>query len=214
MRTIQTILTILTLVTFINASGQVDLGQIPKQVKQTADSLIKLSLGTEYFSRTTFNCENSLIDINGILSLNPCQSNEAKKKSNRKNKVDLRPQFYVLKYQLELLDNSKFKFEVRINKNLELREKINLPDCANTNACKITVDSLSAIDHALKSGLVKGLGVYNDGLIFDSETNTFQWKIKNHLKTMPDKGDLIYIDAVTGQRLVDKDEQWLRSVVH
>ena len=76
------------------------------------------------------------------------------------------------------------------------------------------MDSLSAIDLALKSGLAKGLGVYNDGLIFDGQTNTFQWKIKNHLKTMPDKGDMIYIDAVTGQRLVDKDEQWLRSIVH
>ncbi len=207
-------MTILTLVTFINASGQVDLGQIPKQVKQAADSLVKSNLGTEYFTKTTYNCENSLVYINDHFSFNACSTTKTKKKRKKKNKTELQPEFYVLKYKLELLDNSKFDFEVRINKNFELKEKINLPDCANTGACKITVDSLSAIDLALKSGLAKGLGVYNDGLIFDGQTNTFQWKIKNHLKTMPDKGDMIYIDAVTGQRLVDKDEQWLRSIVH
>lgn len=186
--------------TFIIASGQGDFGQIPQKVKLTADSLIKLSLGTEYFSKTTFDCENSLIDLMGVLSLNPCQSTEVKKKSKKKDKSDFKPEFYVLKYQLELLKGSKFKFEVRIDKNLELKEKINLPECASTGACNITVDSLSAVDLAIKSGLPKGLGIYNDGLIFDSETNTFQWRIKNHLKTKPDKGDLIYIDAVTGQR--------------
>lgn len=214
MRTAKTILTILTLVTFINASGQVDLRQIPKQVKQTADSVVKLNLGTEYFIKTTYNCENSIVYINDHFSFSACSTINTKKKRKNKTITELQPEFYVLKYQLELLDNSKFDFEVRITKNLELKEKIKLPDCVSSDACKITVDSLSAIDLALKSGLVKGLGIYNDGLIFDSETNTFQWKIRNHLKTMPDKGDLIYIDAVTGQRLVDKDEQWLRSFVH
>lgn len=200
--------------TFVCAQGQSELGQIPKQVKQTADSLVNLKLGTNYFTKTTFNCEASLVYINDHLSLNACQAIKTKRKNKKKDKIDLKPEFYVLKYQLALRENSNYAFEVRIDNNLKLKEKISLPDCLNTNACQITVDSLSAIDLAIKSGLVKGLGIYNDGLTFDSRTNTFEWKVKNHRSEKPDKGDMIYIDAVTGQRNVDKDRQWLRSIVH
>ena len=120
----------------------------------------------------------------------------------------------MLKYKLLLKGSSNYLFEVRIDKNLELKEKLKLPDCIHTAACKITVDSLSAIDLAIKSGLAKSLGVYNNGLKFDSESNSFQWEVRNHIQTKPDRGELITIDAVTGERIRDKDATWVRSIMH
>jgi hypothetical protein len=204
------------MLTCICSRGQSDLGQIPLKIKQTADSIIRLTLGTEFFEKTTFDCETSQIFTTDHLVLNACPTNKSRKKQKikKKSRTESNPIFYVLKYHLTLNLNSKYDFEVRVDRNQELKEKIKLPDCINTKACDIKVDSLMAIDIAIKSGLDKGLGVYNDGLIYDSETNSFQWTIKNHLTQKPDKGDLIYIDATTGLRLGDKDRQWTRSVVH
>ena len=206
----------MTMLTCICSRGQSDLGQIPLKIKQTADSIISLTLGTEYFKNTTFDCKTSQIYITDHLVLNACTTNKSKekKKGKKKSQAELNPEFYVLKYHLILNQNSKYDFEVRVDRNQDLKEKIRLPDCRNTNACDIKVDSLMAIDLAIKSGLDKGLGIYNDGLIYDNDTNSFQWTIKNHLTQGPDKGVLIYIDATTGLRLGDKDRQWTRSVVH
>jgi len=216
MRTSKIILTILTTITFICARGQNNLGQIPTRIKQTADSIINSTLGTDYFNKTAFDCESSQIYLTDHLVLNACQTNESKegKRNKKKSQTELKPTFYVLKYRLTLKNNSKYDFEVRIDKNQKLKEKVNLPDCKGTKACDIMVDSLTAIDIAIKSGLDMGLGIYNDGLIFDIDTKSFQWTIKNHLKQGPDRGDRIYIDATTGLRISDKDEQWTRSVVH
>ncbi|PIB35752.1 hypothetical protein BFP72_10280 [Reichenbachiella sp. 5M10] len=74
--------------------------------------------------------------------------------------------------------------------------------------------SLVAIDLAINSGLQYGLGIYNDGLIFDIEFNSFLWRIKNHLTERPDTGELIFIDATTGERIIEKDAQWRRSIIH
>jgi hypothetical protein len=204
------------MMTFICVHGQNNLGQIPNRIKQTADSIIKSTLGTEHFNKTTFDCESSQIYLTDHLVLNACRTNESKERERNKKKsqAELKPTFYVLKYRLTLKENSKYDFEVRIDNNQKLKEKVKLPDCKNTKACEITVDSLTAIDIAIKSGLDKGLGIYNDGLIYESGTKSFQWTIKNHLKQGPDKGDLIYIDATTGLRIGDKDQQWTRSVVH
>lgn len=219
MKTLKTILTILTFTTFIYAYGQNDLGQIPAKVKQKADSIINSTLGTEYFNKTTFNCESSLIHVTNPdhFILNDCRPLEEinkRKKNKKKSGSGLKMNSYALKYQLTLMPNSNYKFEIRIDQTLKLNREVNLPNCLNTKACDIKIDSLAAIDLAIKSGLEKGLGIYNDGLTYDIETQTFQWKIKNHLKQGPDKGELIYIDAVTGQRISDKDEQWVRLVVH
>jgi hypothetical protein len=198
------------------SNGQNYLGHIPSKIKHTADSLIELTLGNQYFEKTTFDCEISQICITEHLILNACPTNKSKGKQMKKKKgrTELNPMFYVLKYHLTLNHNSKYDFEVRVDRNQDLREKIKLPDCRNTKACEIMVDSLMAIDIAIKSGLDKGFGVYNEGLIYDNDANSFQWMIKNHLTKGPDKGDLVYIDATTGLRLGDKDRKWIRSVVH
>ena len=217
MNILKTILTILTSATFIYAHGQDDLGQIPAKVKQTADSIINSTLGTDYFNKITFNCESSLIHVKNPdhFILNDCRPSEGiNKKRKNKSGSGLKMDSYALQYQLTLIPNSNYKFEIRIDQTFKLNREVNLPNCLNTKACDIKVDSLAAIDLAIKSGLEKGLGIYNDGLTYDSETKTFQWRIKNHLKQGPDKGELIYIDAVTGQRISDKDERWVRSVVH
>jgi hypothetical protein len=221
MKTPKTILTLLTLTTVICANGQSNLGQIPTKVKQTADSIINLTLGADYFNKTTFNCENSRIHVTNPdhFVFNDCRQPETikkkkKKKKNNKKKVgtDLKADSYALKYKLALTPNSNYTFEIRIDQNLKLTREINLPNCINTNACDIKVDSLSAIDLAIKSGLEKGLGV-NSKLIYDTESKAFQWEIQNHTQTKPDRGDTIYINTQTGQRISDKDEQWMRPVV-
>jgi len=220
MKTLKPILlTILTFTTSIYAYGQNDLGKIPAKVKQTADSIINSTLGTDYLNKTTFDCESSLIHVTNPdhFILNDCRPPEAinkKKKNKKKGGSDLKMDSYALKYQLTLMPNSNYKFEIWIDETFKLNREVNLPNCLNTKACDIKVDSLAAVDLAIKSGLEKGLGIYNEGLTYDNETQTFQWKIKNHLKQAPDKGELIYIDAVTGQRISNKDEQWVRSVVH
>lgn len=214
MRIITAILTTLAFTVLINARAQSSLGQIPTQVKYTADSLIKLLLGQDLFANTIFDCENSLIHIGDHLSLNACQQLKPTSRKKSKNTSEFKPEFYVLKYKLVLNNSSKYLFEVRIDKDLKLKEKIMLPDCIHTAACKITVDSLAAIDLAIKSGLAKALGVYNNGLIFDSEANSFQWVVKNHTQTKPDRGESITINAVTGERIRDKDATWVRSIMH
>ncbi|HMV09016.1 MAG TPA: hypothetical protein PK325_06815 [Cyclobacteriaceae bacterium] len=214
MRIITAILTTLAFTVVINARAQSSLGQIPSQVKHTADSLIKLLLGQDLFANTIFDCENSLIHIGDHLSLSACQQLKPTRRKKSKNTSEFKPEFYVLKYKLLLKGSSNYLFEVRIDKNLELKEKIKLPDCVHTSACKITVDSLSAIDLAIKSGLAKALGVYNTGLKFDSESNSFQWEVRNHIQTKPDRGESIIIDAVTGERIRDKDATWVRSIMH
>lgn len=212
----KTILTVLTLLTCFCSHGQSDLGQIPLKIKHKADSIIRLTLGTEFYEKTTFDCKRSQIYLTDHLVLNACPTKKPKEKQKNKGKsqTELIPMYFVLKYHLTLNQNSKYDFEVRIDRSQDLKERIKLPDCRNTKACDIKVDSLMAIDIAIKSGLDKGLGIYNDGLIYDSDTHSFQWTIKNHLTQGPDKGDLIYIDATTGLRLGDKDKQWTRSVVH
>jgi hypothetical protein len=202
------ILTLITFTTLFNVRGQ-----IPTKVKQTSDSIIFSRLGTVYSKFAKYDCEKSRQYFNGLQLMNGC---DQKVKSKKKNKGanDLIVDNYVLSYRLTFQPNSHYDFEVRLDNKLQLKDKLSLPDCANTSACDLKVDSLSAIDLAIKSGLEKGLGIYNDGLILDNDTQTFQWEIKNHLKTGPDKGDLIYINSQTGQRIRTKDQQWLRSVVH
>ena len=74
------------------------------------------------------------------------------------------------------------------------------------------MDSLTAVDLAINSGIEKGLGI-NSKLIYDPESKVFQWEIQNHLKTKPDSGDTIYIDTQTGQRISSKDSRWVRHIV-
>jgi hypothetical protein len=193
------------------------IGQIPAKVKQTADSIIFLRLGTEYSKLIKYDCEKSLQYWKGIAMLNGCDKNAQTKKKKKKGKTkgnELIIDEYMLTYRLTFQPNCHFDFVVRLDNKHRLKDKLNLPDCVNTSACDIKVDSVSAIDLAIKSGLEKGLGIYNTGLVLDKDTQTFQWALKNHLKTGPDKGDLIYIDSRTGERIRTKDQQWLRSVVH
>ena len=200
---------------FAFAHGQNELIEIPTKVKLKADSIIKSTLGADYFTKTLFNCEESMIYLIDHLVLNACPNNRIKKRQKivKKTQRIINPIFYVLKYRLTLKGNSTYDFEIRVDDNLQLKNNPKLPDCINFKTCDIIVDSIMAIDIAIKSGLEKGLGIVNDGLIYDTETESFQWIIKNHLNQDPDKGDIIYIDATTGHRIFEKDRQWKRSVL-
>jgi hypothetical protein len=144
---------------------------------------------------------------------NNCSSNSRKTKSkNNKNSID--PKYYVLKYNLNIVDTSNYEFEVRISKDFELLNKVKLPKCVNSNVCTIEISRTEAVDLAIESGLEEGFEIYNEGLVLDEETETFQWIIKNHLKKGPDRGETIYIDALSGKRIVKKDSKWLRHIIH
>lgn len=193
-------------------NGQNTNGQIPDEIKQFSDSLILMNIGEEHFERTTFICNQSMLTLDLALALNNCNSTFKEKK--RKNKSSIQPKYFILKYKLLLIDTSHYEFEVRISKDRELMERIKLPSCFNTDLCNIKIGNAEAIDLAINSGLQKGLGIYNEGLIFDIELNSFLWRVKNHLTERPDTGELIIIDATSGERITEKDAQWSRSIIH
>lgn len=212
MSKINPILIFILLFTGTLVNGQNTNGQIPDEIKQFSDSLILVNIGDGHFERTTFLCNQSMIALDLALALNNCNSTFKEKK--RKNKSSIQPKYFVLKYNLLLIDTSHYEFEVRISKDRELMERIQLPNCLNSDLCNIKIGNAEAIDLAINSGLQKGYGIYNEGLTFDEPTGTFQWRIKNHLAKGPDRGERLYIDAITGERVTDKDSQWLRQVVN
>jgi hypothetical protein len=197
------IIALILLSSFINIRGQ-NIGEIPVAVKQKADSIILSILDTFYYKLTTFNCQESLIHVKNPdhLILNNCNKIEQNVIHNEKS------DFYVLVFELALKPNSIYKFEVRIDSNLKQMRDIKLPRCKTSNACKINIDNLSAKNIAFNSGLKEGLGIYNEGLIFDEHSQSFQWRIKNLEQHTPMKGELIYIDAVSGKRIYEKDRAW------
>jgi hypothetical protein len=188
--------------------------QIPHEIKQFGDSVILATIGGDFFERTNFLCDQSMIALDqGYLTINDCNSTK-KEKNRKKNQQNIEPRYFVLKYNLCLIDSCNYEFEVRIGKDLDLLKKVQLPNCANSDLCNIKIDKAEAIHLAIKSGLQKGFGIYNDGLTFDEDTGTFQWRIQNHSEKELDRGELIYIDAITGERISKKDSQWRRSIVN
>jgi len=150
-------------------------------------------------------------DLSSIL--NDCEYNQKKPKNKGNFKEASEPtvDYFILSYRLTFKPTVSYDFDVRIDKKLRLVYTVDLPDCATTNACDIKVDSLAAIDFAIKSGLKTGLGISSDGLTYDNATKAFHWIIKNKIK--PNQGDVVYIDAQTGQRLTEKDENWYSNRV-
>lgn len=186
------------------------MGQVPIRFRQTSDSLVMSMIGPTYSKFIVYQCERTRVYMSGTALMNGCESkgNSAQKKSN------LAVDSYVMAYRLNLRSNIHFDFEVRLDEKGHLMSMRALPDCERMGACDIRVDSAGAIDLAIKSGMARGLGIRNNGLIVDESSRTLQWEIQNQLFTDPDKGEVVYIDAITGQRIGEKDGKWVKSKVY
>ena len=199
----------------IGSFGQTNYGQIPSRVKTKADSIILSIIRPGHFSNLTFDCDNSNLHISNPphLVLNSCDTTLHYLENLSRRKL-LTIDFYTLFYKLTIIENATYNFNIGIDTSLNMVDRPDLPDSGNQNAFDIQIDSTKAIELAYASGMKHGLGIFKAKLNFDRGLGQFEWEIQNHLTTNPDRGETFFINAITGQRNVQKDSEWLRSVQH
>lgn len=180
--------------------------RIPEKIRSTADSINFTFLGEQNISKSQYACGQ--IFTKSARTFLDCEGLDPKqKKEDNDNSVV----FYSLYYILTFTSNSHYVYKINLNPKAVLIDDVELPPCAMGRACDVRIDSLQAIDQAIKSGLDPKFGIMNEGLAVDFETMKFGWQIKNRTKRKADQGIMVWIDAYSGERLKNKDKPWIMS---
>ncbi len=180
-------------------------------------------LGNKVFEKVKFNCLDSglrkeyyfIEECNDDTSLSKKERRKAE--NYRKEELKLTSALpideYVISYTLNLSQNIIYPFQVKMDVNGKLKGNLEIPDCSiDPKLCNLKVDSLSAIALASKLGFIRGLGLKGSKVKYIPKFGRFFWEVKTELST--NRGEAIYLDAITGEYNKSLDAQWRRVVVN
>jgi hypothetical protein len=194
--------------------------QIPTKIMNRADSLLKIKLGNEYFLKTKFNCEaTSRFTAYGLWQLCPEDTNYINNMTRKEKKhfdkfirnYKFPYYWFVYNIDLNLYQNYRIVFCLDTLGNLFNKRKIELPDTTNRyELYTLKIDSLAAKNIAKNYGFNKGIKPWDISFVFLN--NRFFWKVKNTLQI--DNGEIIFIDAITGEISERDTATWQRVTVY